>query len=1499
MNDKVGAVMVIGGGIAGIQASLDLAESGYYAYLVESSPAIGGVMAQLDKTFPTNDCSMCIISPKLVEAGRHLNIGILTATDVESISGEPGDFTVRLRRHARFVDTAKCTGCGDCAAACPILRPDEFNAMLSMRKAIYKKYPQAIPNAFAIEKRGEAPCRNACPIEQRAMGYVALIREGRFADAYRTIKEDNPFPSVCGRVCNHRCEEACTRNEVNSEPVNIMHFKRFVSDWAVAHPEDIKRVYASGVQKTPDTTGLGKKVAIVGAGPAGLTAANDLIRKSTTVTVFEALPEPGGMMRVGIPEYRLPYHLLQHEIDDIVSQGVELKLNHRVDDVTRLLQDFDAVFVASGAHIGIKLPIPGTDLPEVSITTDFLREVSLSGSSNIQPQILNKRVLVLGGGNVAIDAAMAAVRLGAGWVGMSCLESREKMPAHDWEVRDAREEGIEVFPARTFKEVTSHQGHVTGVRTVDVHFRGFIEGRPDFDEIPGTETVIPCDVVIFAIGQKPDLTLLSGKVNTVRGRTVAVDQNTLATSLPGIFAGGDAVTGTTFVVDAIAAGHKAARSIEAYLKNGTQDARAWPPVVRPVERLPEAKLEPAQARALMEVKSQASRAVPVKRAPEERKRDFSEVEVTLTEAQVIETAKRCLECGICSECLQCVFACRAGAIDHDDREKSLDLKVGAVILTPGFQTVDGKIRPEFGYGVYPNVVTSLEFERMLSASGPYAGVVKRPSDGQPPHKIAFIQCVGSRDITCGQDYCSSVCCMYATKEAIIAKEHAHFVEPTIFYMDIRAFGKGFDAYYERAKSEYGVRFIRCMVSRVGEQFKTKHLLLTYLDEEGNLIEEEFDLVVLSVGMVPSKETVEMAKRMGIEVDAHGFCKTKPFEPTSTSKPGVYVCGVFQGPKDIPETVSQASGAVADATGGIASARGTLVARKEYPPESDVTGEDPRIGVFVCNCGINIGGVVNVPEVREYASALNNVVHVDDNLYTCSQDTQEKIKNAIKEHRLNRVIVASCSPRTHEPMFRETLREGGLNKYLFEMANIRDQCSWVHMHQKDEATRKAKDLVRMAVANARLIKSLTELALPVTHKGLVIGGGVAGMTAALKLAGQGYEVFLLEKEAQLGGNLRNLYYTLEGEDVQAFLKDLIDRVMNHPSIHVIANALVVDFTGSKGNFSTGVMVAPTMYYRKIEHGIAILATGAQEWKPTEYLYGEDSRIVTQLELEGRIAHQPDEVARAQQIVMIQCVGSRNGERPNCSRTCCTTAVKNALKIKGLNPHAQISILYRDMRTYGLTESYYAKARKAGILFARYEPEEKPEVRKEDGDLIVSYVDRIVKERVTLKPELLVLSAATIPRENEELATMLKVPRTAEGFFLEAHMKLRPVDFATDGLYLAGGAHGPKLISETIVQASAAAARACTILSKEKMLVGGVVATVEGERCAACLTCVRVCPYEVPVINAKGEAEIDVSKCKGCGSCVAECPARAIDLMHFSEAQLEAKCQALVLGIAQSA
>src|SRR5574341_146775 len=558
----VGAALVVGAGIAGMQAALDLAESGIKVYLLDRAPAIGGTMAMLDKTFPTNDCAMCIMSPKLVEVGRHLNIELLNYAEVESISGEPGNLMVKVRQHPRYVDLKKCTGCGDCAAVCPISLPDAFNGGLSTRKAIYKLYPQAIPNAFAIEKRGIAPCRDACPIHQRAQGYLALVAEGRFADAYRTILEDNPFPSICGRVCSHRCEDACNRGQFDS-PVNVMGVKRFVADWAWENQPKV-----IGHQLPTASHALdGKRVAIIGAGPAGLTCARDLVRQGCTVTVFEALSVPGGMMRVGVPAHRLPPEVVEREIKSIIREGVKLKLNHPVEDVEALLNEYDAVFVAIGAHGGVKLPIPGANLHDVLLATEFLRQTSLEGSikSHQSPVISGKRVLVLGGGNVAVDTAMTAVRLGASWVGMTCLEGRGQMPAHEWELRDAAEEGIHVYPARTFKEVTHDEGgKVTGVRTVNVNFRGFIEGRPDFDEFPETEEIIAADVVIFAIGQRVESNCLK-QVNHPRGR-VEVDKETLATNVAGIFAGGDAVTGTAFIVDAIAAGHRAARSIEDYLQ---------------------------------------------------------------------------------------------------------------------------------------------------------------------------------------------------------------------------------------------------------------------------------------------------------------------------------------------------------------------------------------------------------------------------------------------------------------------------------------------------------------------------------------------------------------------------------------------------------------------------------------------------------------------------------------------------------------------------------------------------------------------------------------------------------------------------------------------------------------------------------------------------------------------------------------------------------------------
>ena len=1476
----VGAVLVVGAGIGGMQASLDLAEAGIKVHLLERSPAIGGIMAQLDKTFPTNDCAMCIMSPKLVQVGRHLNIDILTTGEVIGIEGEAGDWRVKILQHPRYIDIDACTGCGDCATACPIHRPDEFNGGLSERKAVYKPYPQAIPNAYAIEKLGVAPCREACPIHQRAQGYVALIREGRYADAYRTIKEDNPFPSVCGRVCNHRCEDACSRGKTDA-PINIMGLKRFATDWVLEHGTN------GAAPETVRPEPSGKKVAIVGAGPAGLTCARDLVRQGHAVTVYEALPVPGGMMRVGVPEYRLPYHLVQKEVDDILAEGVELVLNHRVDDVPALLQQgFDAVFVAVGAHQGAKLPIPGADLPQVLVATDFLRAISLRdmGTEPLDPAALvkGKRVLVLGGGNVAVDVAMGAVRLGASWVGMTCLESRDKMPAHDWEIQDAQEEGIEVFPSRTFKEVTSEDGRVTGVRCAQIDFRGFVEGRPDFDELPGTEEVLEADVVIFAIGQRPDIACLKETVETVRGRFPAVNPETLATSHPGVFAGGDVVTGTAFIVDAIAAGHKAARSIHRYL-NGeplVQDADT--------QRPPKLEFDVEEVwRKLVSVgASLEGRHEMNKRPAEERVRDFAEVYAGLTEEEARAEASRCAQCGICSECLQCVYACEAGAIDHNQVERVIELRVGAVVLVPGVETMPGEIRPEFGYGRYPNVVTSLEFERMLSASGPFAGVVQRPSDGQHPRKVAWIQCVGSRDITCDHGYCSSVCCMYATKEAVIAKEHDAHIEPTIFYMDIRAFGKGFDPYIERAEEEQGVRYVRSMVSAVKEVPGSRNLRVHYatFDAEGKpvLHEEEFDMVVLSVGLRPTDETQRMARMLGVDLNAYGFAESPIFYPTETNQPGIYVAGAFGEPKDIPETVIEASCAAASASVLLAPARGTLIREPVYPPERDVSEEEPRVGVFVCHCGINIGGVVDVPDVVEYAKTLPNVVYAERNLYTCSQDTQEKITATVREKGLNRVVVASCTPRTHEPLFQDTIRQAGLNPHLFELANIREQDAWVHRAAPDVATQKAKQLVAMAVAKARKLRPIQRGTLDVEHRALVIGGGLAGMTAALSIAEQGYPVYLVEREAELGGNLRHIYVGFDGTDPQRLLRETIEQVSQNPRITVMLETEVEEVGGYVGQFRTTVR-GKDGSRNALSHGAIVVATGGREIRPTLYGYGDLPGVVTQRELEAELHANG---AAPKTVVMIQCVGSRDDDHPYCSRICCSQAIKNALEIKRRDPQAEVAILYRDIRTYGFRERLYREARQQGVLFLEFDADEPPTVTQQNGRPQVTVKVQPDGEALTLPADRVVLSAGIEAEPgNESLSQLLKLPLTAEKFFLEAHVKLRPVDFAADGVYLCGLAHSPRAIDETIAQAKAAAVRAVALLAKKELTATPIIATVNPRLCAACGVCVEVCPYGARVLEPGAPyAEVVEVLCQGCGACVVACPNKASQQKGFEFVQI---------------
>jgi len=847
----------------------------------------------------------------------------------------------------------------------------------------------------------------------------------------------------------------------------------------------------------------------------------------------------------------------------------------------------------------------------------------------------------------------------------------------------------------------------------------------------------------------------------------------------------------------------------------------------------------------------------------------------------------CIGCGLCEK------ACLAQAIFYDDKPRLTTLDVGAVVLAMGNEVFNPG-----GIDIYnsnhPNIVTSLAFERLLSASGPYKGHLMRPYDRDTPEKIAWLQCIGSRDINKAvNSYCSSVCCMYAIKQTIIAKEHVETpLDTAIFFMDMRTYGKDFDKYYTRAKDEKGVRFIRARVHTI-DPVENGNLRLRYVSENGELQEEIFNMVVLSVGLTPSKDAKELAKRIGVELNEHQYAKTKGFTPVSTSRKGVFVCGSFQGPKDIPQSVMEASAAAAEAAGSLSESRWTLTKTKELPPEKDFSGEPPRIGVFVCNCGINIGGIADVPAVREYARTLPHVIHVEDNLFTCSQDTQENIKKVIEEKGINRVVVASCSPRTHEPLFQETISEVGLNKYLFEMANIRDQNTWVHMNQPEKATAKAKDLVRMAVAKAAYVEPLSQVILDVTPAVLVVGGGAAGMEAALGVANQGYQAYLVERSNQLGGVALQLYSTWQGEKVAPYLNDLIGKVQHNDKIRIFLETQVTHTTGTIGSFISTLIGNNDGKNTIVRHGAAILATGGKEYKPTEYLYGKHPGVLTHLDLDHELTAGSDLLKNAKLAVFIQCVGSRTKERPYCSRVCCTHSLESALTLKKMNPDMKIFILYRDIRSYGFREDLYKEAREKGVKFIRYDLENPPVITADNSDtLSLTVTDPILQRSLEMNPDLVILATAILPNENKKLFEVFKVPTNAEGFLVEAHAKLRPVDFGSEGLFLAGLAHYPKSLDESIAQARAAVSRTMNIVSKEGILVGGVIASVTPERCAVCLTCVRVCPYGIPRIDSeKGHAVIEPAECHGCGICVSECPGKAITLKHFTDEQINAKTDAL--------
>lgn len=850
-------------------------------------------------------------------------------------------------------------------------------------------------------------------------------------------------------------------------------------------------------------------------------------------------------------------------------------------------------------------------------------------------------------------------------------------------------------------------------------------------------------------------------------------------------------------------------------------------------------------------------------------------------------------CGICE------VVCEAKAIDYSQKDEKIELNAGAIILSPGYEIFDAKVNKDLGYGRYPNVVTSLEFERILSPTGPYSGKILRPFDRKAPKRIAFIQCVGSRDSE--RDYCSSVCCMYTTKEAIIAKEHAgEDLECDIYFMDIRAFSKGFEAYYESAKKQ-GVNYIRFRIPSIEEVPQTKNLVLKYFTEDDRKVSREYDMVVLSVGMQPPKNIKEMAEKFEIHLNEFNFCKTSLLKPVETTREGIYAAGPFTEPKDIPESVMQASASASKVLSLLKDVRGSLILPKEYPPEIDLSGQEPRIGVFVCHCGTNIAAVVNVPDVVEYAKTLPNVVYGENNLYTCSNDTQERIKQKIKEYSLNRVVVASCTPRTHELLFRNTIREAGINPYLFEMANIRDQCSWVHMHEPEKATGKSKDLVRMAVAKARLLEPLQKSFVSIKKAALVIGGGLSGMTSALELANQGYHTYLIEKEKELGGNLRNIHYLLNEEKPQEELGSLIEKVKTHNKIDIFSDAKIENIEGSIGNYKT--RITTNGEEKEFEHGVVIVATGAKEYKPSEYLYGEDERVITQLELERNLATVGNRFLTAgngkpKTVVMIQCVGSRDSERPYCSRVCCSEAVKNALKIKELSPETSVYVLYRDVRTYGFRESYYTKARQKDVAFIRYDENRKSEVSRNGQGLNVKVFDQILRTMITIPADLVILSAGIIPNDdNKTIAQFLKVPLNQDGYFLEAHMKLRPVDFASDGVFLCGLAHFPKSIDESIIQAGAASARASTILSQDSLELEATISHIIDENCDGCAYCIEPCPYKAITLieymwqgTTKKTVELNESICKGCGCCMATCPKKGATVRGFTLEQLGVQIEA---------
>lgn len=1514
-------VLVVGGGIAGIQASLDLAENGVPVFLVEESASIGGRMAQLDKTFPTNDCSACILAPKVTSCFNHPLVRTFTWSSLKSVSGSEGSFRATVERRPRFVDESKCTGCAECSAVCPIEVDSEFDMGMGKRKAVFKPFAQAVPNKVAIDKRGTSPCKYNCPAMMDAHGYVALAGRGRYDEALAVVRRTTPFAGTLGRICLHNCESACSRRAVD-DSLSLASIKRFIADKELASG---KAPSIAAKPKRPE------KVAVIGAGPAGLNCAYALAREGLSVTVFEALDVGGGMLKVGIPDYRLDKAILRREIAIVESLGVEIRYGAKVGAGLTLAdlkaQGCAAIFVGIGAHREQTLGVPGEGSEGVLSSVGFLRDLNLGRP--VAPKA-GSRVLVVGGGNVAMDAARSALRLGCE-VTVVYRRTEAEMPANEWEIEHAREEGVRFAFLESPVAVVAEGGRTAGLACARNEL-----GPPDASgrrspvPVPGSEHVIPADFVIAAIGQTPEREALEAAGLSGFDRRGRVGSDDMGTPIPGVFAGGDCRLGPATAIEAIADGNKAARAILNYLDGASLPLQPKVIGMTDIAAVDTARLIRGR-RAAMPMLSLAR-----------RRTSFEEVELGYDEATALAEANRCADCSICCDCRLCESACKAGAIDHAAAPETLELDVAAVVLATGFSPSE-RVPDGYGYGHLPDVVTAMEYERILSASGPYAGHVARPSDHTPPRRIAFLQCAGSRDCVRGAEYCSSVCCMFAVKEAMITKEHLPSVESIdIYYMDIRAHGKDFDRYVESAKAKYGIRFIPARASDVVPD-GSGGLKVVFGRQDGGRGEERYDLVVLSAGLNPDGRTKALASGVGLKTDKYGFLWTDERSPTLSSVPGFFACGAAAGPKDIPETVMEASAAAAGAAAEAKRAAPMDASSERWfaqeapVPIRDVSKEAVRMGVFVCHCGVNIGGYVDVPAVVEYAKTLPFVVYATDNLYTCSVDAQKAIIEKIAEHSLNRVVVASCTPRTHEPLFQEVLKKSGLNPYLFNMANIRDQCSWVHMDDRASATSKAMDLVRMAGGKAEYARELVRKRIPVTPSALVIGAGMAGMSAAIQLSDLGFKAYLIDKADAPGGNARRLHTTLAGRPARAIVAETMARALADPLIEFIPSASIDSVEGFVGNFKT---VLSTKAGRvEIAHGAAVVAAGAREEMPAGFGYGSISGVVTHSELEEALAGSTgfgdggvsvkaapelgggaplrvaapggaalcgadrlsDRLRAAKSIVMIQCAGSRTAERPYCSRVCCNQAVRNAIALLEDDPERAVTVLYRDMRTYGTAEALYRKARKLGAAFIRYDPDSPPEVHADGDGIRVSIRSPYLGGAASVRADIVSLAQAIAPdREvNGAIARLFKVPLNQDGFFMEAHAKLRPVDFATEGVYVAGLSHSPRGLREAMAQGRAAAARAATVISKEVLESEGTIAKVDISQCVGCGACEAVCAYgaiAVTEVKVRGRvlrrAQVNDALCKGCGTCAVNCRCGAVDVDGFADRQIVGELEALL-------